>query len=217
MTDSLFKIYKKFYQRAYRNPDNIELQIISDTIYETVKELYYSFNNPVEFSLIKAKAKVTFKEINRKEIEMSPAKLFSPDLIVALNKKNIDFEIPYQVIQRWNSENRDGLIYILTSESKDGCCKLGATTMTMHKRIYFYELRYGYSVQEYFSKKVMSPLQLELTVSNKMKKYRVSGNTNGESNEWYSCDPKFLKSQILLELKNYRVTIVSLDANALWK
>ena len=204
MTDSLFKIYKKFYQRAYRNPDNIELQIMVDSIYETIKDLYNSLNNPVEYPLVKAKAKITFKEINRKEIDMSPSKLFSPDLISALNKKNINFEIPCQVIQRWNSENREGLIYILTSGSKDGLCKLGATTMTMQKRIYFYELRYGYSVQEYFSKKVMSPLQLELIVSNKMKKYRVAGNTNGESNEWYFCDPKFLKSQILLELKNIK-------------
>ena len=141
MTDSLFKIYKKFYQRAYRNPDNIELQIMVDSIYETIKDLYNSLNNPVEYPLVKAKAKITFKEINRKEIDMSPSKLFSPDLISALNKKNINFEIPYQVIQRWNSENREGLIYILTSGSKDGLCKLGATTMTMQKRIYFYELR----------------------------------------------------------------------------
>ena len=91
MTDSLFKIYKKFYQRAYRNADNIELQIMVDSIYETIKDLYNSLNNPVEHPLVKAKAKITFKEINRKERDMSPSKLYSPDLISALNKKNIDF------------------------------------------------------------------------------------------------------------------------------
>lgn len=201
MADSLFKIYKKFYQRAYRNPDDLELKIISDTIYDVIKDLYNSSDNPDEHLLIKSKAKLIFKEVVRKEKEMSPSMLLSPALVSALNKKNIDFGIPYQVVQRWNSENRDGLVYILTSPTKLGLCKLGATTMSMSKRIYFYELRYGYSVKEFYSKKVVSPLQLELIISNKMKKYRVAGNTSGDSNEWYECDPKLLKAQILLELK----------------
>jgi hypothetical protein len=167
-----------------------------------IKDLYNSSHNPEEHKLAKAKAKIIFNEIVRKETEMSPSMLFSPALLSAINKKNIDFDIPYQVIQRWNSENSKGLIYILTSQSKPGLCKLGATTMTMDKRIYFYELKYGYSVKEFYSKKVISPLQLELIVANKMKKYRVAGNTSGDSNEWYSCDPKIMKTQILLEFKN---------------
>ena len=202
MTDSLFKVYKKFYQRSYRNPEDLELKLISDTVYEVIKDLHKSLNDPEQHEAIKSNAKIVFKEISRREKAMAPSILFSSALISALNRKRIDLEIPYPVVQRWNSEDRIGLIYILTSESRRGLCKLGATTMPMNKRIYFYELKYGYPVTEYYSKEVTSPLQLELLVANKMKLHRVSGNTIGESNEWYSCDPKLMKAQIISELRD---------------
>jgi hypothetical protein len=58
MTDSLFKIYKKFYQRAYRHPDNLELKTITDTIYDVIKDLYNSSHNPEEHKIVKTKAKI---------------------------------------------------------------------------------------------------------------------------------------------------------------
>ena len=205
MTDSLYKVYKKFYQRAYRNPDDFELKAISDAISEIIKDLYNSSNDAESHSLIKSNALLIAKEIYFRENAAAPQILFSLELIKALKKKNLDYDIPFQVIHRWNSENRNGFIYILTSYSKKGQCKLGATTLSMQKRIYHYERRYEYSVEEYFSKEISSPLQLELIVANKMKEHRVAGNTYRDSNEWYSCKPSFMKSQILLELKNFLI------------
>ncbi len=201
MTNSLYKIYKKFYQRAYRNPDDYELKEISDTISEIIKDLYNSSNDTDRHLQIKSNAILIAKKIYYRENTLAPSVLFSLELIKALKMKNLDYDIPYQVIHRWNSENRNGLIYILTSDKKKGQCKLGATTLSMQNRIYHYERRYGYSVTEYFSKEISSPLQFELIVANKMKEYRVAGNTYLESNEWYSCKPSFMKTQILSELK----------------
>ena len=200
MTESLYKIYKKFYQRSYRNRDDFELKEISDAVDEIIKDLYKSSNDIERHLLIKSNAILLAKEIHHREIDTRPKILFSLELINALKRKKLVYDIPYQVTHRWNSENRKGLIYILTSKSKRGECKLGATTLTMQKRIYQYENTYGYSVEEYFSRELSSPLQFESVIANKMKEYRVSGNTNGESNEWYSCKPSFMKSQILLEL-----------------
>lgn len=204
MTDSLYKIYKKFYQRAYRNTDDIELKSMSDSIYSVIKDLYNAESDIEKSSLIKSNAKKFAKEINKRETAIKPTVLFSLEFIKALNKKKLDYGIPYQVLQRWNSKDRKGLIYILTSTSKKNLCKLGATTLTMKERIYQYERRYDYSVKEYFSKEISSPLELELVVANKMKEYRVAGNTYKESNEWYACKPSFMKSKIILEIAEKR-------------
>ena len=201
MTESLYKIYKKFYQRSYRNPDDFELKEISDAVSEIIKDLYNSSSDIERHLLIKTNAILLAKKIYHRENDSRPQILFSLELIKALKRKKLNYDIPYPVIHRWNSENRKGLIYILTSNSKKGQCKLGATTLTMQKRIYHYENRYGYSVEEYFSKEVYSPLQFELVIANKMKEFRVAGNTYRESNEWYSCKPNFMKSQIMSELK----------------
>lgn len=203
MTDSLYKIYRKFRQRARRNPDDLELQSISSSISEIIKDLYNSSDNTENHLSIKSNAKIIAKEIYNRETATAPKIIFSLELIKALNRKNIDYDIPYYVIHRWNSEDSKGLIYILTSKSKQGLCKLGATTLSMQKRIHSYQSRYGYSVEEYYSKEITSPLQFESILSKKMKEYRVSGNTNGESNEWYSCKPSFMKSKIILELKTF--------------
>ena len=56
MTNSLYKIYKKFYQRAYRNSDDYELKEISDAISEIIKDLYNSSNDTDRHLQIKSNA-----------------------------------------------------------------------------------------------------------------------------------------------------------------
>ena len=85
MTDSLYKIYKKFYQRAHRNPDDLELQFISSAISEIIKDLYNSSDNTKNHLSIKSKAKIIAKEIYNREIATAPKIIFSLELIKALN------------------------------------------------------------------------------------------------------------------------------------
>jgi hypothetical protein len=203
MTDSIYKIYKKFYQRSYRNPEDEELKLISTTIHDVIKDLYNNQDNIKKYNSIKKNSLIIAEELRNKEIATNPRILITDELISALKSKIIELDIPYQVIHQWNAEEKNGLIYILTSEERVGECKLGATTMTMEDRIYHYELRYGYSVTKYFSKKIKSPFQIELLVANKMKYCRVAGNTFGESNEWYKCDTKEMKLQITQAISDY--------------
>ena len=203
MTDSIYKIYKKFYQRSYRNPEDEQLKLISTTIHDIIKDLYNNQENIKKYNSIKKNSIIIAEELRNKEITTNPRILITDELINALKSKIIELDIPYQVIHRWNAEEKNGLIYILTSEHRVDECKLGATTMTMEDRIYHYELRYGYSVTKYYSKKIKSPFQIELLVANKMKYCRVAGNTIGESNEWYKCDTKEMKLQIAQAISSY--------------
>jgi len=203
MTESIFKIYKKLYQRSYRNPEDEDLKFIAATVHDLIKDLYNNQDDKKKFNSIKKNSLIIAEELRNREIATSPRMLITDELIHSLKSKAIELDIPYQVIHRWNAEEKNGLIYILTSEERDGECKLGATTLKMEERIYHYELRYGYSVTKYYSKKIKSPFQIELLVANKMKFCRVSGNTVGESNEWYKCDPKEMKSQITQTISSY--------------
>ena len=63
MTESLYKIYKKFYQRSYRNPDDFELKEISDAVSEIIKDLYNSSSDIERHLLIKTNAILLAKKI----------------------------------------------------------------------------------------------------------------------------------------------------------
>jgi hypothetical protein len=92
---------------------------------------------------------------------------------------------PYAIRHRFDENNREGLIYVMSSNSRPGQVKLGATTLSMHKRLKCYEAKYQYSVQAEKWKTVLKPFVLENNIAEKISKHRVSSNTNGDSNEWY--------------------------------
>ena len=68
MTDSIYRIYKKFYQRSYRNPEDEELKLISTTIHDVIKDLYNNQDNIKKYNSIKRNSLIIAEELRNKEI-----------------------------------------------------------------------------------------------------------------------------------------------------
>ena len=69
MTDSIYKIYKKFYQRSYRNPEDEELKLISTTIHDVIKDLYNNQDNIKKYNSIKKNSLIIAEELRNKVTE----------------------------------------------------------------------------------------------------------------------------------------------------
>ena len=122
---------------------------------------------------------------------------FSTELLAAVKTGNYEINIPPQIAHELQNKNVSGHVYVLTSPSKPGQCKLGGTTMPINDRVNAYQNKYGYSVKVFFSKSVQRPFQLEKLVAKNLASKRVSGSTFRDSNEWYFCDPADMKTVIL--------------------
>ena len=88
-------------------------------------------------------------------------------------------------------------MYILTSPSRRGECKLGATTLGMFERCFAYTRKYGYRVDDWFSLETRSPFAVERLVAAQIAHLRVCGNVKGDSIEWYRIAPEEIKRLIL--------------------
>lgn len=186
MKADLFKIYKKFYQRSWRNPSNAIAVEITDAVFRLIR------NVPSPSEMIAEIERIALLEHN------SEARVqFSAELLAAVKKGDYEINIPPQIAHELRNENVLGHVYVLTSPSKPGQCKLGGTTMRINDRIEAYKNKYGYSVKLFFYQSVQRPFELEKLVAKNLASKRVSGSTSGDSNEWYFCDPADMKTVIL--------------------
>lgn len=103
---------------------------------------------------------------------------------------------PHPIRHRHEHPDKPGYIYILTAPSRPGECKLGVTSLAVRKRCQLYRSRYGYEVEEVFAQWTTSPFKLEALVQQKAVHIRVSGNTKGDSIEWYLAKPSTMKTYI---------------------
>ena len=85
----------------------------------------------------------------------------------------------------------------MTSTSRSEQAKLGATTQSMDQRLKSYQSKYQYSVQAEKWKTVAKPFVLEDEVAKKLSKYRVTGNTTGDSIEWYHLSSERLWEEVV--------------------
>ena len=142
-------------------------------------------------------------EIAKKIYEMEKNKpglgrLYSRDLISALKNNTYEIKVPYPIVPLWQEDDYHGSLYVLTRDRYPGQCKLGATYMHVETRVQKYIHKYGYGVNLYFyAGEILNPFNHELEISRKYSHLRKSGNTYGESNEWYYMDPAVLKAEIL--------------------
>lgn len=186
MKADLFKIYKKFYSRSWRNPSNAIAVEITDAVFRLIR------NVPNQTEMIGEIERIALLERN------SEARVqFSTELLAAVKTGNYEINIPPQIAHELQNKNVSGHFYVLTSPSKPGQCKLGGTTMPINDRVNAYQNKYGYSVKVFFSKSVQRPFQLEKLVAKNLASKRVSGSTFRDSNEWYFCDPADMKTVIL--------------------
>lgn len=112
--------------------------------------------------------------------------LDSQDMLDAFETGNYSIDRPYAIRHRFNENIKSGLIYIMTSPTRLGETKIGATTLSVKERAKAYKSKYGYSVDAQNWKKFSRPFELEAIMAKTLRQYRVLGNTSGDSIEWYS-------------------------------
>ena len=128
---------------------------------------------------------------------------FSDQIKRAVENDNYSLEFPDVISHMKTDNDKYGSIYILTSPSKKGQVKIGATTMDPGKRLSIFIDRYGYDADYYFiSEVVRSPFTIEHSIKKDISYARVSGLEYGDSIEWYYIKPKVLKSLILSAIKS---------------
>ena len=199
MSVDLYKIYKGFYQRSYRDKYDDDYAVMTELVHDLVRNLYRNQYNTEALE----KHRIEGIEIAQKVYQMEKEKpglgrWYSISLIKALKSKDYDIEVPYRIIPLWLEDNYFGSLYVLTSNARPDQCKLGATYMDVDTRVSKYISKYGYNVSLYFHEvNIMNPFNHELEISNKYSHLRHSGNTYGDSNEWYYVDPEIFKNEIL--------------------
>lgn len=96
----------------------------------------------------------------------------------------------YNIYHLGNCDPEIGIIYIASSQSHPSQIKIGYTTLSIKKRFKTYSNKYGYALDlEYFAE-VTYPARVEHEVFKILKHLRISGRTNGDSNEWFWCNKK---------------------------
>jgi hypothetical protein len=182
---NLYNIGKAFYQRAYRDPSN-PLKVQAHNL---SRDLWHSKKSKKDLLEIIA----LLKNIER---NFSGIRIFYADIAErAVRSGNYIVSIPHEIAHRYN--DRPGRVYILTSPSRPGQCKLGATTMNIVSRCIAYKNKYGYHVEDWFSIECNIPFTLEQQVAERIAHLRMAGNVKGDSIEWYGIEPVELKKLLI--------------------
>ena len=194
----LFAIYKKFYQRSHDNPFDYEYEVMTDLVHDLVKNLYKCRFDEVKREEAVADSIQIAQELQAIEFGKERLRTFhSPHLLRALEVDEYTIDVPFPVKPRWEDPDY-GYLYIFTSDSRLGECKLGATSMDINTRANKYMNKYGYSVEVYYaSPLILNPFQYELAIGRMYKEFRCIGHVYGDSIEWYNLDPTILRDQIL--------------------
>lgn len=199
MKFDLYSLYKGLYQRSYRNKHDDDFAVMTELAHDLVRNLFRNLYDQAALE----KCRIEGIEIAKKIYEMEKNKpglgrMYSKDIIRALKNNAYEIKIPYPIVPLWQENDYRGSLYVLTRDRYPGQCKLGATYMHVETRVQKYTQRYGYSVNLYFyAGEILNPFSHELEISRKYSHLRKSGNTCGESNEWYYMDPAMLKAEIL--------------------
>ena len=186
----LYKTYKALKQRANRHPHDWLSQEISNT----ARSIFY----------VDGKKKDVLRRISKiKSLEKklpSKYKRYGAEMLCAVNKGEYSIDRPYAIRHRFDQSHKTGLIYVMTSPTRSGQSKLGATTLSIEKRISCYQTKYQYPVHAENWEQVEKPFEIEVLVSKVVKEHRVSGNTSGDSIEWYHLSSEELWNLVLQTL-----------------
>ena len=201
----LYRTYKKFYQRSYRNPEDQDLLEMTQIVHDLVRNLYR----------IQSKRELSKEELgfafstarNLFDLEKSYggfSVIFSRNLLKAFEINDFEIQLPKHKISSWLEEdNHLGTLYVLTAKSRPDQTKLGVTQGFLDERIAKYQHRHGYSVDIYFYRHdVPTPFRHEEAITKKYLEHKFSGNSDGGSNEWFYLSPEVLKN----EIENIQIT-----------
>ena len=196
----LYKIYKVIKQRETRMPwycskSEVELRSKMVTVARTIFE-----GKKTASDILKIARELKSYEVKLPRIQT----LCSQQIINAVKNKTYSLEKPDHIHWRDNSDAY-GYVYVFITESKEGQCKLGATTLYPYDRLSKYVAKYGYNVDLfYYSELIENPYKLEKIISDEIGHSRVSSNTEGDSNEWYYIEPSSLRAYIIRAIKEKR-------------
>lgn len=196
----LYGTYKKFYQRSYRNPEDQDLLEMTQIVHDLVRNLYR----------IQSKRELSKDELGlafstaRKLFDLEKSYggfsiLFARNLIQAFEMNDFEIQLPNHKISSWlEEETHQGTLYVLTAKSRPDQSKLGVTQGILDERIAKYQQRHGYPVDVYFFRHdIPTPFRYEETITKKYLDHKCSGNSDGDSNEWFFLDANILKKEIL--------------------
>ena len=193
MPTDLYKIYKQIRQRATRNPHDFK----KSEMHRLAKELVKNTHS------IEEKIALAEKIYELERRTPGCQKLYSRIILRALKANDFTVDVPYPVRHSWEEQQGStGYIYIATAPSKPGQSKIGSTKTPIAKRLALYILRYGYYVSVHWRKKVQMPYTLEERIKKEIISYRVSGLTDGDSNEWYQLSPEQLREKVEIIIDN---------------
>ena len=183
----LYKTYKLMKQRAKRRHGDI----VSQELCKTAQSIFYVGGNEEDI-LAKIQNIISLE----KELQFG-LKCYGQEMQSAVVSGEYSINRPYAIRHRFDESNYEGLIYVMTSTSRSGQAKLGATTQSMDQRLKSYQSKYQYVVQAEKWKNVAKPFVLENKVAQKLSKYRVTGNTTGDSIEWYHLSSERLWEEVV--------------------
>ena len=194
------QVYKRFYQRSYRDSEDWDLLEMTQLAHDLIRNLYR----------IQTKRSISKDDIddalntahNLCNLELSYGGfgiIFSKRLIRALEEDDFEIKVPKHKMSSWlEEENHWGTLYVLTAKSRPGQCKLGVTQGDLEDRIAKYQYRHHYSVElYYFRTDIPMPFRHEEMITKKLLAHKNSNNADGGSNEWFFLDPKVLKKEIM--------------------
>ena len=186
----LYKTYKALKQRANRHPQDWLSQEISNT----ARSIFY----------VDGKKKDVLNRISKikslKKKLPSKYKRYGAEMLCAVNKGEYSTDRPYAIRHRFDQSHKTGLIYVMTSPMRSGQSKLGATTLSIKKRMSCYQTKYQYPVHAENWKQIEKPFEIEDLVSKVVRDHRVSGNASGDSIEWYHLSSEELWNLVLQTL-----------------
>jgi len=187
-----WKIYKAFIQREKRYPRYEPYVLIRSKMRLLMEE-----GRTTEERLQIA------REIKRLEQRSGNRKIYADDLIRGLESENYFIEIPFPVQhKRREKEDDKGFFYVGVSKSKPGQLKIGATTLSPYTRAVKYSSKFGYQLTIAWYSYVTKPYSKEARMKQLLQSKRVSGLTEGDSNEWYRGTVEVVINLFNLELKN---------------
>jgi hypothetical protein len=183
----LYKTYKLMKQRAKRRHGDV----VSHELCKIAQSIFYVAGNEEDI-LAKIQTIISLET----ELQFG-LKCYGQEMQSAVRSGEYSIDRPYAIRHRFDESNREGLIYVMTSTSRSGQAKLGATTQSMDQRLKSYQSKYQYVVQAEKWKNVAKPFVLENKVAQKLSKYRVTGNTTGDSIEWYHLSSERLWEEVV--------------------
>jgi len=185
MTLNLYQTYKRYSQRYKRSsetaPNSYRSQVNGE-IKEMMRNLVMGELSQIE--MIEIALKMEGME-NLLHYKIN----YASEVVLSIKENNYHIVVPHPIrLQYVKAEEKEGFVYLATTQHKKRQVKIGYTTGLLSKRESTYEYRWGYPINIVWQKRVSQPFTVEKQIKNHFKEIRVAGLTSGDSNEWYYGD-----------------------------